>query len=104
MTVEEIRVRLSVGTRDEVLGLLWQSQSSSADLAERVTMCLCRHAGYETDICVFVMWHHRIPARGSPEGIRIAAGLGCFGSVRHTVWYVVQDPEVTVSKGEHRDL
>lgn len=91
-TVEEIQARLSVGVSEEVLALLQESCSSCAATAAEVTIHCCRHAKLETDICVFVIRQERVPAGGSSEGIRIAAGLRHIGSVRHVVWHAVENP------------
>ena len=83
---EEIHIR--------IMKITWQDLTEMLDLDLTISdshngpeaLRVYRHAKYETDLCMHLLWDGQLPSQGSTIGQQIAAGVREIGFVKHTVW------------------
>ncbi len=90
--MEQIHLRITGTGRRQA-----SRERVAAELARQLTgphgerslaqISLYASATVETDLCVQLQWHRRLPPEGSSVGAALAAGMRSVGTVRHTVWH-----------------
>ena len=84
--IELIRVRSSEATLAEAMPTLETSvRDVESGLTQGETFFL-KHALYDGDLAVVLVWTNGAPAEKSREGLLLAEQLGQLGSVDHAVW------------------
>ncbi|MCF7805350.1 MAG: hypothetical protein K9N46_09285 [Candidatus Marinimicrobia bacterium] len=84
--LEEIHIRVTEGTRDELISKLRVSLRNRDQFPELEFLHIYYHARYETDLCLHLSWDGSLPVQGSTLALNILAGGRELGSVKHTVW------------------
>ena len=85
--MEELHIRTTDVPRDEIVSELIDQRHAMQDPDESVTMRIFLHAVVDTDLCVHLHWKEkRFTPKGSPVGLKLAAGLRIVCQVKHTVW------------------
>jgi hypothetical protein len=98
-SLEDIHLRITKGTRNEVLDILYAELAPKIVRGPDQTNIYC-HAVFETDINVHLLWSVTIPPHGSTMGLQIAAGLRELGIVKHMVWYTAFICSSNLPKGD----
>ena len=89
--IELIRVRSSARALEAAMpGLVSQVREMDDALSEAETFLL-KHALYEGDLAVGVVWRSGIEPGKTREGLMLAERLGELGSVDHAVWIPATD-------------
>lgn len=84
--LEEIHIRITEGTREELIENLKTDLQTRDPISGLETLSIYYHARYETDLCLHLHWDKPLPAQGSAVAMQILAGIQDLGSVKHTVW------------------
>lgn len=95
--IELIRVRSSdAALRTAMPSLRSQVREIEETVPETETFFL-RHALYDGDLAVVVVWRTEVAPRKSREGLMVADALKKIGTVDHAVWQPTEE-EVTAAE------
>lgn len=88
--IELIRVRSSDAALSEAMPTLEANvREIESSLGDGETFFL-KHALYDGDLAVVLVWMNGAPPKKSREGLILAEQLGQLGSVDHAVWIPTQ--------------
>mgnify|MGYP001801815977 CR=1 FL=1 len=89
--VELVRVRSSEEPLRATLPSLERQVRSVADSTPDAEALVLKHALYEGDLAVVLVWQASAAPARSREGLLVAESLRRLGSVEHAVWMPVDD-------------
>jgi len=84
--LEEIQIRVTEGTREELIVQLRESLDSMEPIDDLNSLQIFCHTKYETDLCLHLHWAKPLSVQGSTLALQILSGIQELGSVKHTVW------------------
>ena len=88
--IEMIRVRSSAATLEKVMPSFVTEIDQINVLAEQVEAFIMKHALYNGDLSIVIVWKDGQPPEKSPQGLMFADRLQLFGTVDHAVWLPVK--------------
>jgi hypothetical protein len=84
--IELIRVRSSVKAIEQAMPGLTAQIHDIESSSRQVETFIMRHAIYDGDLAVGIVWRDNSKAKKSREGLLVASKLEQLGSVDHAVW------------------
>lgn len=88
--IEHIRVRSSPGALQEVLPSVAKQVADIEESVSDAETFFMRHAIYDGDLSVVIVWLGEQKPRKTVEGLMVAEQLQKMGSVDHAVWIPVK--------------
>lgn len=89
--IELIRVRSSVKTLQEAMPSLEEQVQEIENALPDAETFFMRHAIYDGDLSVAIVWRNDAEPQQSVEGLMIAERLQNLGSIDHAVWIPVNN-------------
>lgn len=90
--IELIRVRSSPATLLKAMPVLRAQVAEIEDGVEGAETLFLKHALYDGDVAVVVVWRNDTEPRKSRAGLLLAEQLVRLGSVEHAVWLSADRP------------
>ena len=84
--IEMIRVRSSAVALEEVMPSLETKVNQINESAQQVEVFVMKHALYDGDLSLVVVWKNDQPPEKSRQGLMFAERLQQIGTVDHAVW------------------